>query len=240
MKKLIVITGATSGFGKEMALMFNEMGHPLLLIGRRIELLQDLNLDHCLIEKVDVTDYQQLTSAIDKAETIYGETDLLINNAGVMLLGNVDTQDPVEWRTMFDTNVLGVLNGMQAVLPKMKKRNSGTIINISSIAGFKSFLNHSAYCGSKYAVHAISETTRNEVSSNNVRICLISPGAAETDLLTHTTNEGIIEGYNAWKEQMGGTTLDPKEIANSAKFIYEMPQDVTIREIVLAHTKQDN
>ena len=240
MKKLIVITGATSGFGMEMAKMFNKIGHPLLLVGRRVELMENLKLDNCLVRKVDVTNKEQLQSAINEAEDKYGDTDLLINNAGVMLLGNVDTQDSNEWKTMFDTNVLGVLNGMQCVLPKMKKNNSGTIINVSSIAGFKTFGNHAAYCGSKYAVHAITETTREEVSSDNVRVCLISPGAAETELLSHTTSDTIKDGYNEWKESMGGVTLDPKEIARCAKFIYESPQSVIIRDIVIAHTKQDS
>ncbi len=97
---------------------------------------------------------------------------------------------------MVDVNIVGVLNGMQAVLDDMKKRNGGTIINISSIAGRKTFANHSAYSATKFGVHALSETTREEVSAHNVRVLIIAPGAVETELLSHTTNQELIDGYN--------------------------------------------
>lgn len=123
-KPLIVITGASSGFGAEIAKLFNQAGHPLLLLGRRVEKIEalPLNFENVMIEKVDVTDYKSFAASIKKAEEVYGPTDLLVNNAGVMLLGNVLTQDPAEWQTMMNTNVMGVLNGMQIVLPGMKER----------------------------------------------------------------------------------------------------------------------
>lgn len=135
---------------------------------------------------------------------MYGPVDLLVNNAGVMLLGNVLHQDPQEWQTMLDTNVMGVLNGMQLVLPDMVARKSGTVINISSLAGKKTFVNHAAYVASKFGVHGLSETIREEVSGNNVRVTIVAPGAAETDLLTHVTDDGALKDYEAWKQTMGG------------------------------------
>ncbi len=140
---------------------------------------------------------------------------------------------------MININVMGVLNGIQIVLNDMISRQEGTIINISSISGIKSFPNHSAYCATKYGVRAITETVREEVSGSNVRLLTISPGAAETKLLSHTTSQDIKDGYNAWKDTMGGTSLDPKYVALSAKYMYDMPQEVSIREIVIAHTKQN-
>lgn len=239
-KKLVVITGASSGFGAEMAKLFHKLGHPLLLIARRIEMIDALNLqgDNILIERVDVSNFLEFEKAIRKAEAKFGETDLLINNAGVMLLGNVTTQSPIEWKTMLDTNVLGVLNGTKIVLENMIKRESGTIINVSSIAGFKAFTDHAAYVATKFGVHGLSETIRQEVADKNVRIALISPGAAETELLTHVSNPQSLTNYNDWKKSMGGMTLDPKHIAECAAFIYNMPQSVNIREITLATTKQ--
>lgn len=239
MKKLIVITGASSGFGKEMAYLFNKANHPLLLLGRRRELMEEYNLDNTIVEQVDVTNKKEFESAIRKAEAVYGKTDLLINNAGVMLLGNITTQNNNEWQTMLDTNVIGVLNGIQIVLSDMVARNSGTIINISSIAGFKPFANHAAYCASKYGVHALSETIRQEVSSSNVRLMIIAPGAAETELLSHTTNQQQIEDYNSWKNSTIGLSLNPKHVATAAKYMYDMPQEVNIRELSIAATKQD-
>lgn len=203
MKKLIVITGASSGIGEAIARHFSEQGHALLLLARRVERLEALNLPNTLCEKVDVTDKASFEAAIEKAEALYGPVDALVNNAGVMLLGQIDTQDASEWKRMFDVNVLGLLNGMQSVLAPMKARNSGTIINISSIAGKKTFPDHAAYCGTKFAVHAISENVREEVASSNVRVTTIAPGAVETELLSHTTSQDIKDGYDAWKEDMG-------------------------------------
>ncbi|MDU9593600.1 MULTISPECIES: SDR family oxidoreductase [Vibrio] len=237
MKKLIVITGASSGIGEAIARHFSEQGHALLLLARRVERLEALNLPNTLCEKADVTDKASFEAAIEKAEALYGPVDALVNNAGVMLLGQIDTQDASEWKRMFDVNVLGLLNGMQSVLAPMKARNSGTIINISSIAGKKTFPDHAAYCGTKFAVHAISENVREEVASSNVRVTTIAPGAVETELLSHTTSQDIKDGYDAWKEDMGGV-LAADDIARAVLFAYQQPQGVCVREIALAPTKQ--
>lgn len=239
-KGLVVVTGASSGFGLEIAKLFNQEGYPLLLIARRIEKLKALNLSNTLCIKADVQSYNEFQAAIKAGVNIYGPVDLLINNAGVMLLGNIENQDTSEWKTMLDTNVIGVLNGMKIVLEDMKQRKGGTIINISSIAGKKTFLNHAAYCATKYGVHALTETVREEVSAHNVRVSLIAPGAAETELLSHTTDQNIINGYNEWKATMGGVSLDPKHIASCALFIYQMPQESCIREIDITATKQNS
>ncbi|HCE4628581.1 TPA: SDR family oxidoreductase [Vibrio parahaemolyticus] len=237
MKKLVVITGASSGIGEAIARRFSEEGHPLLLVARRVERLEALNLPNTLFEKVDVTDQASLITAIEKAEAQFGPADVLVNNAGVMLLGQIDTQDAAEWKRMFDVNVLGLLNGMHSVLASMKARNSGTIINISSIAGKKTFPDHAAYCGTKFAVHAISENVREEVAASNVRVTTIAPGAVETELLSHTTSQDIKDGYDAWKVDMGGV-LAADDVARAVMFAYQQPQNVCIREIALAPTKQ--
>jgi Short-chain alcohol dehydrogenase of unknown specificity len=148
MKKLVVITGASSGFGAEIAKIFNADGFPLLLLGRRTEKLAEVakGMDNVMIDSVDVTDYDQFEKAVRKAEDKFGKTDLLVNNAGVMLLGNVQNQNPQEWQTMLDTNVMGVLNGTQIVLNDMREREHGTILNMSSIAGRKTLLTMPLMC----------------------------------------------------------------------------------------------
>ena len=239
MKKLVVITGASSGFGEEMAHLFSRAGHPLLLLARRIEKMKAFNLPNTLVKALDVTDYDAFKQAVDEAEALYGKVDLLVNNAGVMLLGKVWDQNPGEWQRMLDVNVKGLLNGTQLVLKDMMARNEGSIINISSIAGRKTFGNHAVYCGTKFAVHAITETIREEVASTNVRVMVVSPGAAETELLGHTTNQAIKDDYQAWKETMGGKSMNARHVAETVKFMYDMPQAVTVREVVLAPTKQD-
>lgn len=236
-KGLIVITGASSGIGEATAKLFSTQGFPLLLLARRVEKLEAFNLPNTICEKVDVTDIETFTAAIKIAEAKYGPVEGIVNNAGMMLLGDVATQDPKEWKQMFDVNILGVLNGMQAVLPGMKARKSGTIINISSIAGRKTFPNHAAYCGTKFGVHAITENAREEAALDNVRMVTIAPGAVETELLSHTSSQEIKEGYDAWKEEMGGV-LNPNDIANAIWYAFNQPQGVNVREIVIAATKQ--
>ncbi|EPT8453353.1 SDR family oxidoreductase [Vibrio fluvialis] len=237
MKKLVVITGASSGIGEAIARRLSAEGHPLLLLARRMERLEALNLPNTLCARVDVTEQASFEAAIANAEAEFGPADALINNAGVMLLGQIDTQDASEWKRMFDVNVLGLLNGMQAVLAPMKARNTGTIINISSIAGKKTFPDHAAYCGTKFAVHAISENVREEVAASNVRVTTIAPGAVETELVSHITSDAIKSGYDAWKQEMGGV-LDADDVARAVVFAYQQPQNVCIREIALSPTKQ--
>lgn len=237
-KKLIVITGASSGIGEAIAKQFSTDGHPLLLLARRVDKLEALNLPNTLCRQVDVTQASSFADAIAEAESKYGPTDCLVNNAGVMLLGRLETQDPKEWQQMFDVNVLALLNGIQLVINGMKERKSGTIFNVSSVAGRKTFANHAAYCGTKFAVHAISENLREEVANDNVRIITIAPGAVETELLSHTTSNEIKNGYNNWKESIGGVIV-ADDIARSVLFAYNQPQNVCIREMVIAATRQE-
>ena len=239
MKKLVVITGASSGFGKALALEFNKAGYPLLLIARRIELLNELNLSDTICEKVDVTNRESFEKAIRKAEQVYGKTDLIINNAGIMLLGNLETQSPDEWQKMLDVNVMGVMHGMQIVMNDMKERQCGTIINISSVAGVKPFGNHAAYCASKYGVVGLSEVARGELSSHNVRVMRICPGAVDTELVHHTTSNDIKESYFDWKKSTGVGSITAEDVARTIKFAYELPQGVNLREIQITDTKQD-
>ncbi len=239
MKKLVVITGASSGFGKALAEEFNKAGYPLLLVSRNMEKIRGLNLKDAICEDVDVTDLVAFKNAVRKAEKVYGKTDLMINNAGIMLLGNIESQNADEWKKMLDVNVLGVMNGMQIVMNDMKENKCGTIVNISSIAGVKPFGNHAAYCATKYGVIGLSEVARIEMAPHNVRVMRICPGAVNTNLLSHTTDEGIKKGYNEWRDTLGANSITVEDIAKTIKFAYEMPQGVNLREIQIADTKQD-
>ena len=169
-KPLVVVTGASSGIGAALAKRFSEAGHPLLLLARRVEKIEDLGLPNALCRKVDVIDTKEVQAAVEEAEAAFGPVDCLVNNAGVMLLGQIDSQEPDEWQKMFNVNVLALLGTMQVVLGGMKTRGHGTILNISSIAGKKSFPNHAAYVGTKFAVSSISENVREEVADTGVRV----------------------------------------------------------------------
>ena len=237
-KPLIIITGASSGIGEAAARVFSAAGHPLLLLARRVERLEALELPNTLSRRVDITDRATLLAAVAEAEAQFGPADLLINNAGVMLLGEMTKQDPAQWDRMLDVNVKGLLNGVHAVVAGMVERKHGTIINISSVAGRKTFPNHVAYVGTKFAVHGLSENLREELSPHNVRVITIAPGAVETELLSHTTDDAIKTGYQAWKQDMGGMVLSAEDVAAAISYAYQQPQNVCIREIVLAATRQ--
>ncbi|MBU3107808.1 SDR family oxidoreductase [Clostridium gasigenes] len=237
MKKLVIITGASSGIGKCLATQFSKKGHPTLLLSRSLAKMEDLNLPNSLCKSVDVTNLEKMREAIKEAEEKYGKVDLLISCAGLMLLGHPELQAFEEWSNMIDVNIKGILTGIHIVLADMKSRNEGTIINISSIAGRKTFDNHSIYCGTKFAVHAITENIRKEVADSNVRVIVIAPGVVDTPLLSHTTNEEIKDNYDEWKKTIE-SGLDPLQISNCIEFAYSQPQDVCIREIVIAKTKQ--
>lgn len=239
-KPLIIITGASSGIGEAAARLLSAAGHPLLLLARRVERLEALDLPNTLSRRVDITDRAALVAAVAEAEAQFGPADALINNAGVMLLGEMIKQDPAQWDQMFDVNVKGLLNGIHAVVAGMVERKHGTIINVSSVAGRKTFPNHVAYVGSKFAVHGLSENLREELSPHNVRVITIAPGAVETELLSHTTDEAIKTGYQAWKQDMGGTVLSAEDVASAIAYAYQQPQSVCIREIVLAATRQQS
>eukprot|EP00698_Gefionella_okellyi_P006343 TRINITY_DN15712_c0_g1_i1.p1 TRINITY_DN15712_c0_g1~~TRINITY_DN15712_c0_g1_i1.p1 ORF type:complete len:257 (+),score=64.40 TRINITY_DN15712_c0_g1_i1:40-771(+) len=235
-KGLVIVTGASSGIGVSCAQLFSQHGHPLLLIGRRLERMQSLQLPHTLCEPVDVTDLAAVTAAVKKAEQQFGPPECLINNAGVMHLGGADTQDPTEWQRMLDVNVMGVLNCIKAVIDGMRDRQSGTIINVSSVAGRKTFGTHAVYCATKFGVHALTETFREEFAPHNVKFVVIAPGIVETELLSHTTDLAIKASYEKVKTTM--ETLIPEDVANACWFAFAQPRRCCIREIVLAPTMQ--
>lgn len=232
MKALAVITGASSGIGAATAKLFSEKGYPLLLMARRIERLEALGLPDCLCKSVDVTDIEAVKAAIAEAAEAYGPVDCLVNNAGVMYLGRPWEQGIEEWRAMVDVNIMGVMNGMQGVLKDMVERKTGTIFNVGSLAGHKTFQKHAGYCTTKFAVHALSETVREEVAPHNVRVITIAPGPVETELIEHTK---VPEYRQDWWDGLNGI-LKSEDVARAILFAYEQPQEVCLREIIITPT----
>ncbi|MFP6874512.1 MAG: SDR family oxidoreductase [Verrucomicrobiales bacterium] len=237
-RKLVVITGASSGIGEATAKAFADAGYPLLLLARRLNLMEALQLPDAICREVDVLDLDGMRAAIAEAEEQYGKVDCMVNNAGVMINGNPSEQDPDDWQRMLDVNIRGVLNGIHLVLNDMVERKTGTIINMGSIAGRKTFSGHAVYCGTKFAVHAITENIREEVAGSNVRLLTIAPGMVYTELLDHGCEESARQGWLDYAEQIGGA-LDPKSIAQTVLFSYQMPQEVCVREVVICPTGQE-
>ncbi|WBX35933.1 SDR family oxidoreductase [Mycoplasma capricolum] len=237
MKPLVVITGASSGIGLACAKYFSKKGFPLLILARRKEILDNLNLPNTLTDKVDVRNFEELNQAIKKAEQVYGPVNLLINNAGIMPMDQYVDQSLEDKYNTLDVNVKGVINGMDAVLPSMLKQNHGTIVNISSVAGRYTYDDHSIYNGSKFAVNAITEQVRRELSDTNIRFSLIEPAIVDTNLLSTTKNQKILNSYISRKNSLNGG-LKPEQLAEVIYYIYSLPQDVVIPELMISHTNQ--
>lgn len=237
-KPLIVITGASSGIGAATAQVFAAAGHPLLLLARRLEPMLELQLPNALCCAVDIRDAEAMNRALEAAGAQYGPVDCLVNNAGVMLNAPFIEGDPQQWSEMIDSNLKGALNGMRIVARDMANRQSGSIINIGSIAGRKTFDNHAVYCGTKFALHAITETVRQELAGSKVRLITIAPGMVETELVNHTTHEASREGWRSYAGQIGGA-LSAQSIAQAILWSYQMPQSVCVREMVICPTGQE-
>jgi NADP-dependent 3-hydroxy acid dehydrogenase YdfG len=236
-KPLVAITGASSGIGAGVARVFSGAGYPLLLTARRIDALRALDLPRTMCRQHDVTEAEGYAAIVDEAEAEFGPVDLLVNNAGYMALNQVAEQSPNDWRRQFEVNCVGLLNCTHAVLPRMIERRAGTVINVGSTAGRNVYENHTAYCGTKHAVHAMTEGLRREMAAVGIRVTLISPGMVDTELLDSTSSAAIKNDYLAYRDQIGGA-LAPEAIGEAMLFAYEQPQWLCVWEMVVAPTGQ--
>ncbi len=222
-KKVVAITGASSGIGKSLAEVFSQAGYPLLLMARNTKAMQDLNLPNAVCCEVDVTNIQTLQQAIDEAEKSLGPIDCLVNNAGFAASGDFIDQALSNKQKMIDVNVSGVINGIDAVLPKMRNRKVGTIINVSSIADRKTRPNLAVYAASKAAVASLTESLRVENAKYGIRFCNVAPAKIRTPMLI---SAGIDQNQ----------IIEPDELAKAILWIYEQPQHICIRDIVFTPT----
>ena len=243
--KLVVITGASSGIGEATAVLFAQKGYKLLLLARRKDRLEELvndsrysfNQDNTLIHQCDVTNVEDIRTGVELATKKFNlPVDCFINNAGIGHSSPLSEQSLDKQYAVIDVNIKGVLNGINVVAKDMVQRQAGTIINISSIAGRKTIDGASVYCGSKFAVHAISETLRSEVASSKVRVVLISPGVTESEITGH--DEKLHEMVEGMKKGLTLGILKAQDVAESILYAYQAPPHVCLREIVLAPTEQ--
>jgi len=179
-QKVVLITGASSGFGKLVAMGLIEKGMIVYGAARRVDKMQDIVARGGHAIKMDVTAESTIQEGIDQIIKEQGRIDVLINNAGYAAYGFVETTDIDHLKRMFDVNVWGMVRCTQKVLPCMRKQNSGTIINISSIVGKVSAGFLGFYAASKHAVEAISDATRQEVGRFGINVSVIEPGAFKT------------------------------------------------------------
>ena len=140
---------------------------------------------------------------------------------------------------MFETNVVGVLNTTSVVFSPMLERPTGTIINVGSTAGHRPYPNHTVYVGTKYAVRGVTEGLRAEAAGRGARVILISPGLVDTELLIRSTQEDLIEAYQANKDRLRGG-LRPADVAGAIVFAYQQPREISVREMIIAPTGSQN
>ena len=237
-KPLVVITGASSGIGEATARAFSAAGHPLLLLARRLERMEALGLPDAMCRAVDVRDRAAIAAALAEAEAVHGPADCLFNNAGIARLADITEQDPAEWDESIDINTKGVMNALHAVMGGMKARRHGTIVMMSSIAGRKVYPDHTVYCGTKFFVHAVSESIRGQLAPYDVRVIVLSPGIIETEVLDHVTDPNTLRSYRDNKTRIGGG-IDAAHVADMILYAYTMPQNVLIQEMVITPTRQE-
>ena len=241
--KVAVITGASSGIGEATAEALAAEGASIVVAARRKERLSALvkringNGGKALSVECDVTDEEQAHGLIQKAKDELGQVDILVNNAGVMQLSKIEKGLSDEWRRMFDVNVLGLLYVTDAAVQVMKEQGSGHLINISSVAGRKSGPFRGAYSGTKFAVNAISEALRVELLEDNIRVTMVEPGAVETELAGHITDDEAKEGMQS---VLSGDILQPEDIAAAIAYCAVQPERVSVNEILIRPTEQAN
>ena len=178
--KVVLITGCSSGIGQAAARRLNRAGHVVYASARRPETLAGLATEGCRTLPLDVTDEDSMVAAVGRVEQEQGRLDVLVNNAGYGLYGPVEQLEPAELRRQFETNVFGLVRLCQLVLPGMRARRSGRIVNVSSMGGRTTLPGGGAYHGSKYAVEAISDVLRLEVRRFGIDVVLIEPGVVRT------------------------------------------------------------
>ena len=236
-KPLVAITGASSGIGEATARAFSQAGHPLLLMARRMDRMEALDLPDAELARVDVRDRTSIAEAVARGEARFGPVDLMFANAGVAHLADIARQPPEEWYAMIDINTKGVMNTVHAVMGGMIERQHGTLVMMSSIAGRKIYPDHTVYCGTKYFVHAVSEGLREYLSQYGVRVQVVSPGVIETEVLSGVNDPGTLAAYQAKKVAIGGG-IGAEHVADLIVSTYQMPQNALVQEIVVTPTRQ--
>jgi NADP-dependent 3-hydroxy acid dehydrogenase YdfG len=241
--KVALVTGASSGIGEATALALAEAGAAVAIGARRRDRLDALaekladGGTRVLALDLDVTDEQACRDAVARTRAELGGLDVLVNNAGVMLLGTIVGADPEDWRRMVSTNVLGLMYMTHAAIDGMVEQGSGDVVNISSVAGRTARKGAGVYNASKWAVNAFSESLRQEVTARGVRVSLVEPGAVATELSSHITQEEAREASRKMAESM--RTLQSDDIARAIVYVVTQPPHVAVNEVLVRPTDQE-
>jgi NADP-dependent 3-hydroxy acid dehydrogenase YdfG len=241
--KVALVTGASSGIGAATAIALAEAGAAVAIGARRRDRLDALagtlrdGGARVLQLDLDVTDEQACTAAVARTRDELGGLGILVNNAGVMLLGTILGADTEDWRRMIQTNVMGVMYMTAAAIEGMVEQGSGDIVNMSSVAGRQARKGAGVYNASKWAVNAFSESLRQEVTGRGVRVGLVEPGAVATELTDHITQPDAkaasVQMYTSMR------ALQAEDIARAVLHLVTQPPHVAINEVLIRPTDQE-
>ena len=241
--RVAVITGASSGIGEATAKALAREGYAVALGARREERIRGLcdaisaDGGKALAVPTDVSDPASAQALIQTAKEELGSVDVLVNNAGVMLLGPILGAELEHWQRMVNVNVLGLLYCTHAALPLMQEQGGGHIVNVSSVAGRVARLGSGVYNATKWGVGAFSESLRQEALNYNVRVTIIEPGFVDTELQGHNEHPLVVQTIKQNLEEIG-KVLDADDIANAIVYAVGQPEHVSINEVLVRPTKQ--
>lgn len=239
-KKVVLVTGASSGFGEAACLKFASQGWNVIAIARRMARLESLKsklgAEICQIFQVDITNSKEIKSFSDSLTASEVSLDLLVNNAGLALgLESADNADMTDWMTMIDTNIKGLVLMTRQLLPKMVAEKSGHIINIGSIAGSYAYPGGNAYGATKAFVAQFSKNLRADLAGTNIRVTNIEPGLAETEFSVVRFHGDQNKADSVYE---GVEPLVAEDIAESIFWAASQPQHVNINSIEIMPTCQ--
>jgi len=241
--KVALVTGASSGIGEATALALAGEGAKVALAARRGDrisaLAERIEKDggEALPVEADVSDHGKCEALVAETAGTLGGLHILINNAGVMLLGPVDGADIAEWERMVDVNLLGLLYCTREAIPIIRDSGGGDIVNISSIAGRTANLGTAVYNLTKWGVVGFSEGLRQEVLHSNIRVSCVEPGFVDTELQGHNEHPMVVDAIAKEKEKIG-ELLQAEDIARAISYTVSQPPHVAVNEILIRPTKQ--
>lgn len=231
-----VITGASSGIGAATARALAAHGYRIALLARRVDRLESLAAelgDGVLPIAADVTDREALLAAAQGVAAELGRAEVLVNNAGVMLLGPFGTEQRAEARQMVEVNLLGAMAATEVFLPQLRD-GGGDLVNISSVAGRTARAGNAAYAATKWGLNGWSEALRQELQPG-IRVTVIEPGAVATELTDHITDSATKESTEQFYQQLA---IQASDVAEVIAFAVTRPRRVTLNEILLRPTAQ--
>jgi NADP-dependent 3-hydroxy acid dehydrogenase YdfG len=225
-----IVTGAGSGIGAAVAADLANAGAHVTMVGRRPDRLQAVashirSSGHSAMpEPGDIRDYAQMEAIVESTVARWGRLDVLIANAAVVEQSTISTGDPMQWRTLIDTNVTGTFNCVRAALPPMHLQNAGHIVIVASVSGRVTYVGEPAYVASKHALVAMGDCLRQELAPTGIRVTIIEPGLVATEFLNAEVVDSLAPGV---------APLASADVARAIRFAIDQPPGVNINEIVI-------